>query len=79
MLPILATMLANKFMAKTVGGMFANAQNIFANVCCTMEFCLIWPLCWRTIQLIQVKVAGEKCSNHYCRLLLAQVQLQNGG
>ena len=51
MLPNLATMLANKFRSKNVRGMFVHAQNIFANICCSIECCLIWPLCSRTIQL----------------------------
>ena len=57
MLPNLATMLANKFGSKSVRGMFVHAKNIFANICCSIECCLIWPLCSRTIQLSQVKVA----------------------
>ena len=57
MLPNLATMLANKFRSRNVRGMFVHAQNIFANICCSIECCLIWPLCSRTIQLSHVKVA----------------------
>ena len=63
---------------KNVRGMFVLAQNILANICCSIECCLIWPLCSRTIQLSQVKVAGELCENHLSRLLLARVELQNG-
>ena len=73
MLPNLATMLANKFKSKNVRGIFVHAQNIFANICCSMECCLIWPLCSPTIQLSLVKVAGELCENHLSRLLLARV------
>ena len=73
MLPNLATMLANKFRSKTVRGMFVNAQNIFANICCSIECCLMWPLCSPAIQLSQVKVAGELRENHLSRLLLARV------
>ena len=29
----------------------------------TTEYCLILPLCWPTIQFIQVKVAGEMCKS----------------
>ena len=45
MLPNLATMSANKFRSQNVRGMLVYAQNIFANNCCSMECCLIWPLC----------------------------------
>ena len=56
MLPNLATMLANKFRSKNVRGMSVHAQNIFANICCLMECCPIWPLCSPTIQLSLVKL-----------------------
>ena len=49
-------MLANKLGSKNVRGMFLHAQNIFANICCSIECCLIWPLCSPTIQLTQIKV-----------------------
>ena len=65
MFPNLATMLAKKFRSKNVRGMFVHAQNIFANFCCSIECCLIWPLCSPTIQLIQVKVAGEICEKSF--------------
>ena len=64
---------ANKFKSKNVRGMFVHTQNIFSNICCSMECCLIWPLCSRTIQLSQVKVARELCENHLSRLLLEGV------
>ena len=40
MLPNLATMLANKFRSKNVRGMFVHAQDIFENICCSIECCL---------------------------------------
>ena len=58
---------------KNVRGMFVHAQNIFANICCSIECSLIWPLCSRAMQLSQVKVARELCENHLSRLLLARV------
>ena len=55
---------ANKFRSKNVRCMFVHAQNIFTNICCSMECYLIWPLCLPKIQLIQVKVAGEIWADH---------------
>ena len=46
-----------QFQIKNVHCMFVEARNIFTNVSCSIECCLIWPLCSPTIQLIQVKVA----------------------
>ena len=74
MLPNLATMLANKFRSKNVRGMFVHAENIFANICCSMECCLIWPLCSRTIQLIYVKVAAEICEKSF-KLIVTSTSL----
>ena len=62
-------MLANKFRSKNVRGMFVHAQNIVANICCSMECCLIWPLCSRTIQLSQVK-AGKSGARNMRRSLV---------
>ena len=59
--------------SKNVRGMFVHAQNIFANICCSIECCLIWPICSRAIRLSQVKLEPELCDNHLSRLLLARV------
>ena len=44
MLPSLSTLLAKKFRPYSVGGMFAYAQDIFTNICCSKECCRILPL-----------------------------------